>query len=155
MKNILTTAALLATAVLSAQTTATVSLNVTLHSLISISVNQPTVAFDIDTESEYLNGAETTITNHLNTFSTSGYQVTAKYLTSDFADDTIGVTASGVNNVNYNATVPLKSTVQQLFKSTNGLGRKSHNVKYKVKGGLHDLTMGDYETVVVYSIIAN
>lgn len=155
MKKVLLASVLLSVTALSAQSTASATLNVTLHSLLSISVNQPTVSMDIDTEAEYIDGAETTIVNHLNTFSTVGYSVTAKYLTSDFVDDTISVTASGVNNVSYDAAVPLKSTSQQLFSSTNGLGRKSHNVKYSVVGGLHDLTMGAYETVVVYSIIAN
>ena len=135
--------------------TATANVSVKLNPIMSITVNQPLVAFAIDTEEEYLEGAETLIHDHLTTFSTVGYKVSTRYLTSDFADNTISVTASGVNNVDYGATVPLKSTSQQLFSSVNGLGRKSHDVKYIVKGGLYDQDMGTYETVVVYEITTN
>ena len=140
---------------LNAQTEATVNVSVRLKPLMSISVNQLAVAFDIDTEAEYIDGAEKTILDHLNTFSTDGYQVTARYSTSDLAAGTISVTASGVNNVVYGPAVPLTETSQPLFTSANGLGRKSHDVKYRIKGGLHDQAMGSYETVVVYEIIAD
>lgn len=137
----------------SAQTTGQTTLNVKLHPVMSITVNQPSVNIIVDTEEEYLDGAKTLINNHLSTFSTDGYKVTVKYLSSDLEPNAIGVKADGVNGVNYTG-VNLTDVSQTIIDSQLGKGKKNHNVEYTVNSGLWDKASGDYITVIQYEITA-
>lgn len=133
--------------------TANVSLTVKLTPIMGISVNQSAVNINVDTEQEYLEGAETLISDHIQTFSTVGYKVSAKYLSSEFEPNTIGIKASSVNGATY-TRVSLTDASQTIISSPLGKGRKFHDVEYTVKRGLWDITSGDYVTSIQYEITA-
>ena len=153
MKKALITLTAMIGVMASAQSTASTTLTVKLNPIMGITVNQPTVNITLDTEQEYLEGAETLISDHITTFSTVGYKVTAKYLSSDFDPNTIAVKVSGVNGVDY-TRVSLTYVGKTVIDSPLGKGRKFHDVEYTVKRGLWDITSGDYSTVIQYEIVA-
>lgn len=133
--------------------TASTTLNVRLSPVMGLKVSQTSVDIDIDTQEEYLEGGRATISNHLETFSTVGYKVSAKYLSSEFDPNTIAVKASGVNGVNY-TKVNLTSTSETIISSPLGKGKKFHDVEYIVDKGLWDIEPGEYSTVIQYEIVS-
>lgn len=153
MKKILLTITSTITAMVSAQTTGHATLNVKLNPIMSISVNQSNVNISVDTEAGYLDGTKTLINSHLSTFSTDGYKVSVRYLSSDLEPNAIGVKADGVNGVNY-TPFNITDVSQTLIDSPLGKGKKYHNVEYTVNGGLWDKPSGDYSTTIQYEIIA-
>ena len=153
MKKALLTLTAMIGGMAAAQSTGTTTLTVKLNAIMGITVNQSAVNIELDTEQKYLEGAEMLVADHLTTFSTVGYKVTAKYLSSGFDPNTIGIKASGVNGVDY-TRVRLTDAGQTVIDSPLGKGRKSHDVEYTIKKGLWDVTAGDYATVIQYEIIA-
>lgn len=141
--------------------TASVSLKVKLTPIISISVSQPAVTINVDTEQKYLQGAETSISDHIRTFSTVGYKVTVKSLNptlskSDDAIDLDKVTITASSSFPHATYTPatLSEAGALLIESTKGGGQKRHNVTYSIGTGLWDNEMGEYSATVQYEIVA-
>lgn len=150
--------ALLGTTFLQAQT-ANVNLNVKLHPIIAISVSQPTVTVDIDTEQKYLQGAQLEVPNHIRTFSTVPYNVTVRSLDPALtkADDNIDlnsitISSTSVDQFNTYFPVVLSEAGSLFIETTKGGGQKSHNVTYTVGSGLWDKSMGSYTANIQYEI---
>lgn len=143
------------------QTSATTTLNVKLNPIMSISVSAPSVLVTFDTEQKYLQGAETSISDHIRTFSTVAYNVNVKSLnpTLSKSDDAIQLNkvtitaSSSFPHATYTPAV-LSEAGALLIESTKGGGKKSHNVTYSIGSGLWDNEMGEYSATVQYEIVA-
>lgn len=126
---------------------------VRLNPLLSISVVSPSVVLEYDTKSDYLDGVSTSLEDHLETFSTIPYEVTARYISSDLDASTLAIEGSGsFGKVKYFG-ISLSDTPQRFMESSVGGGRKFHNVKYSVDKPMWDKEMKDYDTVVLYEIV--
>lgn len=160
MKKLLISAFALVSIALGAQTTATLS--VKLNPIMSITVNQPSVTTEFTTEQDYVDGKDLAIPDHLTTFSTGGYQVSARALsptiqgpTDDLDLDIVTITANSNFPQAVYTPVVLSETATQLFNSPVGAGRKRHNVNYNITGDLWDKAMETYSVSVMYEITAN
>lgn len=154
MKNtILLSFALLLGIVVNAQTPATdvVTLNVNLSPIQSITVNslQKTVDLDYVTATDYADGVTLEQANHLEVYSTEGFQVSVKSagteLTNGSAVDgniaasDIKITATdgtaAITNAVYNSTVSLSAENQAILSTTKGAVNRNVNITYGAAGG--------------------
>lgn len=160
-----------------AQTTsADVTVNIKLHKVQSIAVSTSTVDLEYKTESDYRNGVDVALNDHLTVFSTGGFVVKVK-TDGDFkkgASETIAAntvqvvadngTKTPTGTLTYASGLALSTTQTPLITSQKG----GSDLKFKVtyKGGKGDDYIVDrfkdsdgnpniYTAKVTYEIIAN
>lgn len=161
MKKALTAAAVILSAITFAQTTASTTVNIKLNPIMSIAVNQPTVNIEYLTEADYIGGKSVTIPNHLTTFSTQGYVVSAKTTATNIASPTDSMDLEALT-ITANSNFPLavytpavlSTAGAPLIDSPVGAGRKQHNVTYAVSGDFWDKAMETYSVNAIYTITA-
>lgn len=160
------------------------TLNVVLHPVQSIivSAGSATVNLVYDDAAKYTAGVTLAMNDHLQVYSTGGFQVSVAVpsatfgngLTAPAVGSTDTIAASGIkvlagagttNSVGatFNPAVALSTTAQPLFTSTNGGAANKYKVTYTGAGA--DAYVGKkytagaaattYTTQVVYSIAAN
>ncbi|MFB9055170.1 hypothetical protein ACFFU9_00300 [Mariniflexile ostreae] len=154
MKNtILASLALLLGFAVNAQTPATdvVTLNVNLSPIQSITVNtsQKTVNLDYVTADDYSNGVTLAQANHLEVYSTGGFQVSVKSagteltngseVNGNIAASDIKITATdgtaAIDAAAYKPTVSLSAENQAILSTTKGAVNKNVNITYGAAGG--------------------
>lgn len=169
MKTTILTLALLATALVSGQTSGNVTLNVNLHSIQSLTINpsQEIVDLDYHTKADYLNGVSNLQQDHLEVYSTGGFKIQIQ--SSDLVNPsetlsmaTITLTASNGSNaplgVDYFSTV-LTSLPTTIVSSNLGGADKTFNIEYQGGGSnqyLNKYHSGEepttYTTIITYTI---
>lgn len=135
-----------------APVTDNVTLNVKLHPIQTLVVNesQKTVDLDYKTEVDYATGVSSKVlVDHLTVYSTGGFKVTVRssdtHLITDasatpthgqIAAETIKITATNgtITNTTPVANLPLTSADQTLISSNHGVVDKTINVEYKGAG---------------------
>lgn len=161
---------LLSASNLKAQTTATATLNVKLHPILNIALNNgSTVDLEFSNSNDYANGVGESIADHLAVNSTSGFTVTVKAdgdLTngsksipiSDILLTTSDGTANpvdGIDNSGLASALPLNSTSDQtVFRSGSGAAIGTIDVLYKAILGsddFHDNSFGSVDGVQTYT----
>lgn len=172
MKQILlTAAALLGFATASAQN---VTLNVVLKPIQTLVVNnqQKIVNLEYSTTDHYANGVESNNTDHLNIYSTGGFQVKVKSGNAVLQNggkqiqaNSIQVKATpgsdAVNGAQYAQNVTLSANETTLVSSTNGGVNKKISVQYKGAGGneyinnyIANQNPTVYSTELTYTIVS-
>ena len=117
------------------------NLMVTLNSILSISVNTESIHLEYKTVSDYENGVQTDfIANHLNVYSTGGYDVSVRY-DNPMLDNSVGNTKTatdmfnsiqvGVQGKGYTA---LDRQAKSIITSEKGGMNVMYNVNYKGQG---------------------
>lgn len=155
----------------------TVNLNVKLHQIQTLVVNQSQSIVDLEytTKEDYFSGVSSKQQDdHLTVFSTSGFKVTAKALAANFTgvsgntnvipttDISIAATAGSNNNLE-GTTLPSTNLSDAeaitLISSEKGGRDLNYNVKYSAKGGdeyINKYVKGEnptvYTTTVTYTI---
>ena len=145
MKNILTTVALLTTAVLSAQTAVNVNVSIVLNDVMSIGVADTNVVLTYESNDDYKNGVKVLKSNHLTAFSTTPYKITSNVATDNLITQ---------NDIYLNDQLQTRDNKTTLF--TDAPGQKFYNVEYRGKGNYEYLTKEKktYTTQVIYTITA-
>lgn len=126
-----------------AQNNQTVTVNIKLHDVQTITVNgSKTINLEYLSQADYENGVNSYQTNHLNTFSTADYFVKTKVM----QDNVI------TNNDIYLNGILQNLQPQTLF--TSGAGVHNYDVDYKAKGNYEYLTKNkiNYTIQVLYSV---
>ncbi|SUX44833.1 hypothetical protein [Chryseobacterium indoltheticum] len=142
---LLSAAGLLAFATANAQN---VTLNVRLKPIQTLVVNksQEEVNLDYVTKDDYANGVKSTNPDHLNIYSTGGFEVKVKSENAAMQNggksiqtNTIRLTATAgsdaVNGAQYSQNVQLAGTESTLVTSTTGGANKRINIEYRGAGG--------------------
>jgi hypothetical protein len=170
-KFIITSIAILGVGTLSAQN---VTLNVRLKPIQTLVVNnaQKIVNLDYVTKGDYANGVSSMNADHLNIFSTGGFQVKVKSGNSSLQKgnksieaNTIQIIATAgsdaVNGAQYAQNVQLSNTETMLVSSSNGGVDKKISIEYKGAGSntyLDNYIAGQdptvYTTELTYTIVA-
>ncbi|WP_086477535.1 hypothetical protein [Arenibacter amylolyticus] len=181
-KTILASSALLFAFAVNAQTeTADVTLNVKLKGIHTITVNpaQTTVDLVYDTEAKYAAGVKLLQEDHLEIFSTGGFQVTASSSVDDI-DNTVAngshgsiaantITISALEGTtkpitsspkpSYSTGVALSKTGSTIVSYNKGAARKGINIEYGGGDSYLDYYVKDqgtsiYQTTVTYTLTA-
>lgn len=170
-KFIITSIAILGVGTLSAQN---VTLNVRLKPIQTLVVNntQKIVNLDYVTKDDYANGVSSLNADHLNIFSTGGFQVKVKSGNSALQNgnksieaNTIQIIATAgsdaVNGAQYAQNVQLSNNETMLVSSSNGGVDKKISIEYKGAGAntyLDNYIAGQdptvYTTELTYTIVA-
>lgn len=182
MKKLLLTSAIIltATAFSFAQTgsqSAEVTLNVKLNPIQTITIGaetDKTINLVYNSETDYANGVEVDIPDHLVVYSTGGFAVTVKSESNDIqraaGEETISASTikvqasegstSPLSGASYN-NVSLSTTATNLISSSTGGANKTFNIKYAGIGNdeylnkyFNDEDPTVYTTKVTYSIVA-
>ncbi|MFV0470356.1 MAG: hypothetical protein ACK5MK_15710 [Dysgonomonas sp.] len=149
-----------------------VSLNINLHPIQTLVINQKTVDIDYKTKDDYLKGVKVNEADHLTVYSTGGFEVKAKTATDYLVGslnhiDTKDVTITPSNGSNalsgaiYTARA-LSKEDQVIVSSTTGGVDKTVNVEYQAFGGgnsyvnYYQKTESPtiFTTTVTYTIVA-
>lgn len=169
MKTTILTLSLLATALVSGQTSGNVTLNVNLHSIQSLTINPSQEIVDLDyyTKADYLNGVSSLQQDHLEVYSTGGFKI--QVTSSDLVNpnetipvSTITLVASDGSDaligVDYSPTI-LSSSPTTIVSSNLGGADKTFNVEYQGGGSnqyLNKYHSGEepttYTTIITYTI---
>lgn len=147
-----------------AQSSATATLNLKLHALQSISVHhgQKVVDLEYNTVEKYQEGVTVTKKNHIEVFSTGGFQVSVsandltKAGSTNILANTINVEASEGNiqhaTVTAYGSADLSLTAQPIITSSTGGNKERFDIKYSGQGLYINNDMGTYTTTVTYTI---
>ena len=170
-KFLLAAAGLLAFATTNAQN---VTLNVRLKPIQTLVINnaQKTVNLDYVTTDDYANGVSSVNADHLNIYSTGGFQVKVKSANAAMQNggktiqaNTIQVIATAgteaVNGAQYSQNVQLSANETTLVTSTNGGVNKKISIEYKGAGAnsyINNYIAGQnptvYTTELTYTIVS-
>nr|WP_314498754.1 hypothetical protein [uncultured Chryseobacterium sp.] len=151
-----------------------VTLNVRLKPIQTLIVNnlQKTVNLDYVTKDDYNNGVSSVNTDHLNIYSTGGFQVKVKSANAALQNgaktiqsNTIQIKATAgseaVNGAQYAQNVQLSANETTLVTSSNGGVNKKISIEYKGAGGnayLDNYIAGQdptvYTTELTYTIVS-
>lgn len=151
-----------------------VTLNVKLKPIQTLVVNtaQKTVDLEYSSKDDYKNGVLSTNTDHLNIYSTGGFQVKVKSATASMTNgtkkieaNTIQLTATagtdGITGATYSSNLKLSTAETLLVSSTSGGVDKKISVAYKGAGAeayLDNYIAGQtptvYTTELTYTIIS-
>lgn len=156
------------------------TLNVRLNAIQTLVVNaqQKTVNIDYTTKDHYKDGVSSKQANHLNIFSTGGFEVKVKAGGSELtnqgtagsngniAASTIKIVATqgsqdALTEADYKQNVELSATDGIIVSSTKGARDKNIDIEYKAAGGdayldkyVANQTPTTFSTVVTYTIYA-
>ncbi|MBF5027198.1 hypothetical protein [Planobacterium oryzisoli] len=181
---ILVTAGLTASAKAQATNQSTAELNILLHPIQTIIVNpgQATVNLEFKTKDAYKNGVESKQVNHLNIYSTGGFEIKAS-ATSDKLTSTASTTstlpladilltasestADGITGAQYQTNVPIAITASPasgslLVSHTSGGVNKNIDITYKaapdddayINKYIRSQSPTEYTTTIIYQIAA-
>ena len=153
-----------------------VTLNVRLQPIQTLVVNnaQKVVNLDYVTKDDYKNGVSSTNTDHLNIYSTGGFQVKVKSATSalnntasgkNIEANSIGIKATAgsdaITGAQYSQNVKLSATETTLVTSTTGGVDKKISIEYQGAGAdayLNNYVAGQnptvYTTELTYTIVS-
>lgn len=140
---------------------ASVTLEVKLASILSISVDRNNVSLDVNSPEKYTEGVQSTISNHLTTFSTGPFLVKVKALDTVLESGSMSlplntITISGFSNspgITYSPVV-LSLPAETIIDSSLARGKWHHDITYKLSAGLWQYSPGNYSTTIHYEIMA-
>jgi hypothetical protein len=154
---------------LSAQASASSTVNIVLANVSSIKVNaaQTSVALNFSNADDYNNGVSLAQVQHLEVTCTGGYQVTVKASgptmingASTIPVSTITLTpsiSSGSTDAGAAFTpVSLSATPQNMITTPNGATKIYYDLRYKASGGPQYIgkAAGTYTTTITFTIVA-
>lgn len=165
MRNFITStlAMLLFFSVSFAQTSGQVTLNIELHPVLAIQVNelQKPVNLVYNTAENYTAGVSSDNPDHITVFGTHGFKVSVKSSTPELQSAGQSTTVGGIiltstagTNASQETTpqsINLSGVDQTLFSSSTGVGNGKYNVKYDGLGNSAYINKGQGDGIVVYT----